>query len=64
MAPVFTSFRQRLTSQEVGSASEPRCSSRVWGQASVLEAGGEPLSAAPQERGVCGHRCISQVQEA
>lgn len=31
VAPVFTSFRQRLTSQEVGSASEPRCPSRVRG---------------------------------
>ena len=51
VAPVFTSFRQRLTSQEVGSATEPRCSSRVWGQASVMEVGVNLFPLLPRKEG-------------
>lgn len=51
VAPVFTSFRQRLASQEVGSASETRCSSRVWGQASVMEAGVNLFPLLPRKEG-------------
>ena len=51
VALVFTSFRQRLTSQEVGSASEPRCLSRVWGQASVMEVGVNLFPLLPRKEG-------------
>lgn len=46
----FTSFRQRLTSQEVGSASETRCSSRVWDRR-LWWRRGEPLSLLPRKEG-------------